>query len=85
MYSQGKFEETAQLVKRLVASNADLCSMQVTLANMLITGAGWQYINKLLPPKTNYFFESGWLQSLVSDILTSGRRAALSRNFNEPG
>ena len=65
-FSQGKLEETAQLVKRLVKSNADLCSMQVTLANMIITGAGWQYINKLLPPKTNFFFESGWLQSLIS-------------------
>jgi hypothetical protein len=33
---------------------------------MMIVGAGWQYINKLLPTNTNFFFESGWLQSLIS-------------------
>jgi hypothetical protein len=66
LFSNGKFEETAQAIKGLVSSNADICSQHVTLANMIMLGAGWQYVNKLLPPKTNFFFESGWLQSLIS-------------------
>jgi hypothetical protein len=61
----GRFRDAGALIERGMASDpATLAPYGVNLANWLILAANWPLVSGLLVPGTNFFQESGWLESV---------------------
>jgi hypothetical protein len=61
----GRFREAGALIERGMASDPTaLGPYGVNLANWLVLAANWPLVSRLLVPGTNFFLESGWLESL---------------------
>src|SRR5215471_14401630 len=65
----GRFREAGQRIEQLVAEQPEqLASPRHTnFANWLILAANWRLITRLVNPGTNFFLESGWLESLLRE------------------
>lgn len=61
----GRFREAGALIERGMEQDpATLGPYGVNLANWLVLAANWPLASRLLVPGTNFFLESGWLESL---------------------
>ena len=61
----GRFREAGALIERSVRDNPqELVPYRRNLANWLVLAANWPLVSQLLLPGTNFFVESGWLESL---------------------
>lgn len=60
----GQLPEAVRLIKVLVEEKADLEGKNISLANLTVLATDWRLVSSLLPPKTNFFLVSGWLNSL---------------------
>jgi len=59
------FREAGALIERSAAEDPEaLGPYGVNLANWLVLAANWELISRLLVPGTNFFLESGWLESV---------------------
>ncbi len=66
--NSGRFREAGQAIERVLSENPDqVLSHRINLANWLILAANWPLITQLLVPGTNFFVESGWLESMLRE------------------
>jgi len=62
----GRFREAGEAIERVVRENpSEALEHRINMANWLLLAANWPLITQLLVPGTNFFLESGWLESLV--------------------
>jgi hypothetical protein len=62
----GHFREAGAIIERHFGANpAGVRSYRINLANWLVLAANWPLVSQLLLPGTNFFLESGWLESLA--------------------
>lgn len=60
-----RFREAGALIERALAGDlAALAPYRINFANWLMLGANWAQVSRLLNNGTNFFEESGWLESL---------------------
>lgn len=74
----GRFREAAALIER--GMQQDPTALQpygVNLANWLVLGANWPLASRLLVPGTNFFQESGWLESVRQSKPVNGTGAPI--------
>jgi hypothetical protein len=61
----GRFREAGSIIERSIRENPqELVPYRRNLANWLVLAANWPLVSQLLLPGTNFFVESGWLESL---------------------
>lgn len=61
----GRFREAGALIERGFETDAEaLLPYRINFANWLLLAANWPLVSKLLVPGSNFFLESGWLESL---------------------
>jgi hypothetical protein len=64
----GRFREAGAMVERSLSEHPqEMLPYRVNLANWLLLAANWPLITRLLPPGTNFFVESGWLESVLQE------------------
>lgn len=64
----GRFREAGELIERGLEADPDgLLPYRINLANWLVLAANWPLATQLLVPGTNFFVESGWLESLQQE------------------
>src|ERR1700687_5695605 len=64
----GRFREAGAMIERSLSEHPqEILPCRVNLANWLLLAANWPLITRLLPPGTNFFAESGWLESLLQE------------------
>lgn len=69
LMSDQKFSEGRDFAIKdifLKHESREILPYKVLIVRAIILGAGWEYVNKLLPPNTNFFTSSGWLRTLWS-------------------
>ena len=72
------YERARQLVKEgLVSDPTFVKGKNITVANWLLLAADWALITQLLPQRTNFFVESGWLQSLGQNRPINAEKAPI--------
>ena len=74
----GRFREAGALIERGMQQDpAALQPYGVNLANWLVLAANWPLVSRLLVPGTNFFQESGWLESVRQSKPVSGSGAPI--------
>ena len=64
----GRFREAGAMVERSLSEHPqEMLPYRVNLANWLLLAANWPLITQLLPSGTNFFVESGWLESVLQE------------------
>ena len=63
-----QFQRAAEMTRKALQEDASIAAegRNITLAHFLSLGADWPFISRLLPPRTNMFETTGWLNSLYS-------------------
>jgi len=63
----GDYQQAAKLIEEGLHADPSLARQNnIGFAHWLVLGAKWGLITKLIPPGTNFFLESGWLNSLAA-------------------
>jgi hypothetical protein len=63
----GRYREAGTLIEQGLADRpAEILAHRVDMARWMLLAANWPLVTRLLMPGTNFFLESGWLESLVA-------------------
>jgi len=63
----GDYQQAASLIEEAVRADPFVArGININLAHWLVLGARWRLVTRLIPPGTNFFVESGWLNSLAT-------------------
>ena len=64
----GRFREAGAMIERSLSEHPqEILPYRVNLANWLLLAANWPLITRLPPPGSNFFVESGWLESVLRE------------------
>jgi hypothetical protein len=68
-----EFRDAGALIEKSLAENPDeLLSHRINMAIWLVLAADWPLVTDLLNPRSNFFSESGWLESLAQGKPVAG-------------